>query len=76
MISNYQQRLPFLTLGTAAWKRKSVKGRGVELVAVRVIRYIVESRGSSSKLNFTSRPFFSKAVMLGIPSEEKQDTYD
>ena len=57
------------TLGTAAWNKKSVKGIGVELVAVRVIRYTVLSRESLSKLNFTSSPFFSKAVMLGIPSE-------
>ena len=39
------------------------------MVAARVIRYTVESRGSLSKLNFTSRPFFSKAVILGIPAE-------
>ena len=66
---SYVVRYIFHTLGTAAWNRKSVKGIGVELVAVRVIRYTVLSRESLSKLNFTSRPFFSKAVMLGIPSE-------
>lgn len=56
------------TFGTAAWKRKSFMGNEVEFVAVRVIAVTTGLLGLRSKENTTLRPFFSKAVMLGIPA--------
>ena len=56
------------TLGTAAWKRNSVMGVGVELVAVSVIAVTTGLLGLLSNENTTFRPFFSNAVMLGIPT--------
>ena len=58
------------TLGTAAWKRNSVIGVGVELVAVRVIAVTTGLLGLLSNEKTTFRPFFSYAVMLGIPAKE------
>lgn len=55
------------TFGTAAWKRKSVIGREVELVAVRVMAVTTGLLGLRSNENTIFRPFFSYAVMLGIP---------
>ena len=55
------------TLGTAAWKMKSVMGKEEELVAERAMAVTAGLEGLRSKLKSTFRPFFSNAVILGIP---------
>ena len=55
------------TFGTAAWNRKSVIGKAVELVAERVMAVTTGLLGLRSNENTNFRPFFSNAVMLGIP---------
>ena len=54
------------TLGTAAWKTKSVMGKRVEFDAVSKISVTVGFEGDREKLNSTFKPFLSNTVMLGI----------
>ena len=54
------------TLGTAAWKTKSVMGKRVEFVAVSKTSVTVGLEVLREKLNSTFKPFLSNTVMLGI----------
>ena len=49
-------------------------GREVELVAVRVMAVTAGLLGLRSKENTTVRPFFSNAVILGIPTAMVETT--
>ena len=55
-----------LTLGTAAWNKKSVIGVEHELIAFSVILIVLGVTGSLSKWNTILRPFFSNATILGM----------
>ena len=60
------------TFGTAAWNRKSVIGKEVELVAERVMAVTTGLLGLRSKENTIFSPFFSYTVMLGIPPTHRE----
>ena len=60
------------TFGTAAWNRKSVTGKEVELVAERVMAVTTGLLGLRSNENTIFRPFFSNTVMLGIPPMQRE----
>ena len=68
----YDLMLTVCTFGTAAWNRNSVTGKEVELVAVRVMAVTTGLLGLRSNENTTFIPFFSNAVMLGIPPTHRE----
>lgn len=59
------------TLGTAAWKTKSVMGKASEFVAVTMMDTTLDGLpGTFSNAKIIFKPFFSKAVMGGKPSKQ------
>ena len=65
------------TLGTAAWKTKSERGERLEFEALSVMDTLEGSAGLGRwNENTIFRPFFSKAVISGMPTCESVEVKD